>query len=707
MGDSYSDGVQSLRSSVSVSSLSKSSCDFDSLLPLFSEQLLQNQSPELYRSDSQPLCATTLSHSLSPLTQSLSIPRLFLPSSQLQGLQPSPQSSRNSLLQSPVLQMPSQAQPRSLVQIDSELASQSPVPSHSLSLSKPAIVLQDFRQAPPFSPCSVPHIHSPSTQNPSPFLEGFPSLNLFSVKKEAALPSTSEPCGLLPVSICTDMTSQESSRDHPVVSMSSIPPLPPLSPSVNFHPSVPRKFSSDLNKISDIISTKRGHRRAHSDTLFRMSRGLQCEKLKSVNRYENELDLHKDVGGEAIMEVVDESEREGEREDIDDFFLTYMDMERIDSLHSTGNGDREERNANLRGAGDREKKGKFEGTNEYDTGQGVVEIEKDCGMVLSFGERDDTGQGCRTSCQSGEGKTESSEERTEDSEKDGSERQLSKIEDQESLVMDGKEQDLRATNSFNNPNARVGEQNAEKRFLESETSPSVGSSQHSRSASMDSIVQLWNGEDPPQTSPSQARQSSPFQGRKLKLFRNQSIEGGASMKVELGRGQFDSIELKKNMGSDKLAEIALLDPKRAKRILANRQSAARSKERKMRYISELERKLHTLQSEATTLSAQLMLLQRDSTGLSSQNNELKLRLQAMEQQAQLHEALNGALQEEVQKLKLATSQVTGQQIPVNQHHFPIPQQGPHLTLQQFQQQQDINMHQSARQLLLHFDHLQS
>ena len=45
------------------------------------------------------------------------------------------------------------------------------------------------------------------------------------------------------------------------------------------------------------------------------------------------------------------------------------------------------------------------------------------------------------------------------------------------------------------------------------------------------------------------------------------------------------------------------------RILANRQSAARSKERKMRYIVELEHKVQTLQTEATTLSAQLTLLQ--------------------------------------------------------------------------------------------------
>ncbi|XP_072950626.1 transcription factor VIP1-like [Typha angustifolia] len=142
---------------------------------------------------------------------------------------------------------------------------------------------------------------------------------------------------------------------------------------------------------------------------------------------------------------------------------------------------------------------------------------------------------------------------------------------------------------------------------------------------------------------------------------------------------------KKAMAADKLAELALLDPKRAKRILANRQSAARSKERKIRYTSELERKVQTLQTEATTLSAQLTLLQRDTTGLTAENRELKLRLQAMEQQAQLRDALNEALREEVQRLKIATGQLPNMNGNLFngglQHSIPSyfsqPQQLPH------------------------------
>ncbi|KAL3641124.1 hypothetical protein CASFOL_016092 [Castilleja foliolosa] len=144
---------------------------------------------------------------------------------------------------------------------------------------------------------------------------------------------------------------------------------------------------------------------------------------------------------------------------------------------------------------------------------------------------------------------------------------------------------------------------------------------------------------------------------------------------------------KKAMAADTLAELSLIDPKRAKRILANRESAARSKERKTRYTGELERKVHTLQNEATTLSAQITVLQRDTNGLTSENKELKLKLQAMEQQAHLRDALNEALKGEVQWLKVAAGQAQGRnangrgsspQFNPSTHYFTNQQQ------QQFQ-----------------------
>lgn len=210
---------------------------------------------------------------------------------------------------------------------------------------------------------------------------------------------------------------------------------------------------------------------------------------------------------------------------------------------------------------------------------------------------------------------------------------------------------------------------------------------HYRSVSMDSFMGKMNfGDESPKLPPSPG-------GRPGQLSPSDSIDGNSNgFSLEFGNGEFNGAELKKIMANEKLAEIALSDPKRAKRILANRQSAARSKERKMRYIAELEHKVQTLQTEATTLSAQLTLLQRDSAGLTSQNNELKFRLQAMEQQAQLRDALNEALTGEVQRLKIATSELSAestkfQQLSINPQMFQLHQQ----------QSSQLNMHQLQQQ----------
>ncbi|XP_022722537.1 probable transcription factor PosF21 [Durio zibethinus] len=186
---------------------------------------------------------------------------------------------------------------------------------------------------------------------------------------------------------------------------------------------------------------------------------------------------------------------------------------------------------------------------------------------------------------------------------------------------------------------------------------------------------------------------------RVKHQQSQSMNGLTSINPAMFMScpeELSPADSKKAMSAAKLAELALIDPKRAKRIWANRQSAARSKERKVRYIAELERKVQTLQAEATSLSAQLSLLQRDTNGLTVENSELKLRLQTTEQQIHLQDALNGALKEEIQHLKV----LTGQSVPnggpmVNFAPFGASQQyypnnyAMHalLTAQQFQQLQ--------------------
>ncbi|KAH1214648.1 Transcription factor VIP1 [Glycine max] len=202
-------------------------------------------------------------------------------------------------------------------------------------------------------------------------------------------------------------------------------------------------------------------------------------------------------------------------------------------------------------------------------------------------------------------------------------------------------------------------------------------SRHRRSFSLDSSIGNFHiGDELPKLPPSQNRfgQHSP----------SSSIDGKTSeTSMEFGNGEFSSEELKKIKENDKLAEIAMADPKRAKRILANRLSAARSKERKMRYISELELKVQTLQTETTTLSTQFTKLQMNNSELKSENNEYKLRIQALEQQSQLKDALNETLDAEVRRLRCTVAELGGesllssrmaQQLAISQQVFQLKEQ---------------------------------
>jgi hypothetical protein len=92
----------------------------------------------------------------------------------------------------------------------------------------------------------------------------------------------------------------------------------------------------------------------------------------------------------------------------------------------------------------------------------------------------------------------------------------------------------------------------------------------------------------------------------------------------------------------------LLDPKRAKRILANRLSAARSKERKQRHAQELERRASDLEAElaatgnaAAQLEHQVQLLVRERT-------ELEAHLEGLERQQAVHDATRGVLERALQ-----------------------------------------------------------
>ncbi|CAN8295372.1 unnamed protein product [Cochlearia groenlandica] len=210
----------------------------------------------------------------------------------------------------------------------------------------------------------------------------------------------------------------------------------------------------------------------------------------------------------------------------------------------------------------------------------------------------------------------------------------------------------------------------------------------------------------------QGMPSSSSERPRIRHQHSQSMDGSTTIKPEMlmsGNEDLSGVDSKKAISAAKLSELALIDPKRAKRIWANRQSAARSKERKMRYIAELERKVLTLQSEATSLSAQLTLLQRDTNGMSVENNELKLRVQTIEQQVHLQDALNDQMKDEVQDLKVLTGKGVSNGGSVmnygsfrsNQQFYPNNQSiRTNLAAQQFQQLHIHSQKQQQQQIQL-------
>ncbi|CAH2058377.1 unnamed protein product [Thlaspi arvense] len=95
----------------------------------------------------------------------------------------------------------------------------------------------------------------------------------------------------------------------------------------------------------------------------------------------------------------------------------------------------------------------------------------------------------------------------------------------------------------------------------------------------------------------------------------------------------------------------ILDPKRVKRILANRQSAQRSRVRKLQYISELERSVTSLQAEVSVLSPRVAFLDHQRLLLNVDNSALKQRIAALAQDKIFKDAHQEGLKREIERLR--------------------------------------------------------
>ncbi|KAL3683372.1 hypothetical protein R1sor_001394 [Riccia sorocarpa] len=776
-GDSYSEIMQRLQSSLAASSFPKTNAN-SLTLPQASSHSLSNsqatlsQSQSLFQSQSHSLSQAPGSFSkASPFLHSQSKPQAHPSRSLSQGMSqthPAPHTPSHSRSlsqptirshmpplqsQTPPVHSHSQHSPHSvtqpgsqsphssitLPQISPRFPSASPVAPpthHTRSLSQPSVLNQPSSGG-HLSPPSMGHLPPPNSMSHSLFA-GFNNLAPnYSVKKEPS-PSLSDSSARTTVSL--DVTMEESSPCPPVVSgpSSSNPLSPPLNP---FH-SVSQRYSSDVSQMPDSPPRRRGHRRAHSEIAFRPGSAFEKELRIESRDFERdsvkESDLERELnsGRADLDEDMDratgwgrdrlrdrDGDRDGDGEGAEDLFSMYIDMEKINSFSNSGGGDgaesdRERPVSRVDTGKDRlktvaenerqpaEKEDENQRVRSGDLENGDKERARESWMkTASENDRGDNKSASTTDLEKS-GTSRMEDVRTAEKEREKNDQEMSKSSERETWSRKEEEEEKEASSMCVENEGGKDRSDTELEKGKFDKSPSAGPSHHSRSVSMDGFLSNLQGykagDGGHQSSFSEDRRNRP-----TRHHHSMSMDGSTSLKMEFGQGEFEGIELKKAMANDKLADLALVDPKRAKRILANRQSAARSKERKMRYISELERKVQTLQTEATTLSAQLTMLQRDSSGLTTENSELKLRLSAMEQQAQLRDALNDALREEVQRLKLATGQLSNgqgmtlsQQIAVNPQLYQLHQQ-----LQQQVQSQGSHQHQPVQQNA-HSDFLQ-
>lgn len=132
----------------------------------------------------------------------------------------------------------------------------------------------------------------------------------------------------------------------------------------------------------------------------------------------------------------------------------------------------------------------------------------------------------------------------------------------------------------------------------------------------------------------------------MMIMKNEPEEVDSSCKLDC-----DGDLVTNNNGTFENSSSKIVDPKRVKRILANRQSAQRSRVRKLQYISELEQSVTSLQAEVSLLSPRVAFLDHQRLILTVDNSALKQRMAALAQDKIFKDAHQEALRKEIERLR--------------------------------------------------------
>ncbi|XP_021274996.1 transcription factor RF2b-like [Herrania umbratica] len=131
-------------------------------------------------------------------------------------------------------------------------------------------------------------------------------------------------------------------------------------------------------------------------------------------------------------------------------------------------------------------------------------------------------------------------------------------------------------------------------------------------------------------------------------------------------------EIRKAMPPQELENLAKTDPKRATRIIKNRRSAIRAKERKKLYTYTLQHELQKLKSRAAQSSIQLTLLGTQHNALIDENSKLKDRVHFVKRMIALQESKTDETRQEIQFYKLLLARQMRGAVDGNRISFSAP-----------------------------------
>ncbi|KAL2324622.1 hypothetical protein Fmac_023680 [Flemingia macrophylla] len=200
------------------------------------------------------------------------------------------------------------------------------------------------------------------------------------------------------------------------------------------------------------------------------------------------------------------------------------------------------------------------------------------------------------------------------------------------------------------------------------------------------------------------------EGNNAALRRRNNYPVGVSPTTSFKGGSISL--MRRAMSPEQLAELARVDPKRVKRILANRQSAAKSKERKTRYMLELQNKVQLLKAEVNEKVTNIARYKLETAEAVARVKELTIKRDAMLQELQIRNAMSEAVEEDVWRLRKEndhldvilsarsfTELISSQLPPQQQFHYPPIQKFRYPPIQQFHHppnQQNLNPDQQVQ-----------